>query len=43
LGYDINQFHIPEHTGYMRSNFLKQKTALVGEVESEEANKENSS
>jgi len=32
LGYDIKEFNIPESSNsYMRSNFLKQKTAEVGE------------
>lgn len=30
LGYDIAEFQIPESHFYMRSNFLKQKTAEVG-------------
>lgn len=40
LGYDIAQFSIPESNFYMRSNFLKQKSARVGE---DTADKENSS
>ena len=39
LGYDIQDFHVPESHLYMRSNFLKQATAKVGE----EQDKENSS
>ena len=37
LGYDIAEFKIPEPQFYMRSNYLKQKTAEVGDV----SNKEN--
>ena len=41
LGYDIQEFHIPESTTqYMRSNFLKQKSAEVGET-TEPKDKEN--
>lgn len=39
LGYDIQEFHVPESHHYMRSNYLKQESAKVGE----EADKENSS
>lgn len=39
VGYDIKNFNIPDNRGYMRSNFLKQKSAEVGELE----NKENQS
>lgn len=46
LGYDIKEFHIPESSNsYMRSNFLRQKSAEVGEVDQKEnkagENKEN--
>lgn len=36
LGYDIQDFQIPENHLYMRSNFLKQKSAMVGEIENKE-------
>lgn len=46
LGYDIKDFHIPESSNsYMRSNFLRQKSAQVGEVDRKDEkagdNKEN--
>ena len=36
LGYDIAEFQIPESHLYMRSNFLKQKTAEVGLLDNKE-------
>lgn len=36
LGYDIAEFQIPESHFYMRSNFLKQKSAEVGLQENKE-------
>lgn len=41
LGYDIQDFQIPENHLYMRSNFLKQKSAMVGEVEDKENQSSN--
>jgi len=35
LGYDIEEFHIPDCKFYMKSNFLKQKSAEVGEQKKE--------
>lgn len=35
LGYDIQDFNIPEDKHYMRSNFLKQKSAEVGDKENQ--------
>ena len=36
LGYSIEDFNIPVSTCYMRSNFLKQKSAEVGITENKE-------
>jgi len=44
VGYDIQEFHLPESNFYMRSNFLKQKTAQVGETNGDNSEgKENQS
>lgn len=36
LGYDIKEFQIPENHLYMRSNYLKQASAMVGDVDDKE-------
>ena len=41
LGYDIQDFQIPQNHLYMRSNFLKQQSAMVGDVEDKENQSSN--
>ena len=43
LGYSIEDFNIPASTQYMRSNFLKQKSAEVGITENKENHSANTS